>query len=66
MPAPNSSKQSRPGRIGVEMRSDEQGAEHLAEIVAWVLMGSDPADAPQLPNNSLAELTEAFDVLTGR
>jgi hypothetical protein len=50
---------------GTKMKSDEQGAEHLAEIIAWVLMGADPRDVPQLPNNSLAELTEAFDVLTG-
>ena len=51
---------------GTEMRSREQGAEHLAEIIAWGLMGADPQDVPQIPKNSVAELTEAFDFLTGR
>ena len=51
---------------GTEMKSREQGAEHLAEIIAWVLMGSNPKDVPQFPKNSVAELTEAFDMLTGR
>jgi hypothetical protein len=51
---------------GTEMRSREQGAEHLAEIIAWGLMGSNPQDVPQLPNNSVAELTEAFDMLVAK
>ena len=51
---------------GTKMRSSEQGAEHLAEIVAWVLMGSNPQDVPQFPKASVAELTEAFDMLTRR
>ena len=49
---------------GTDMRSSEQGAEHLAEIIAWGLMGSNPNDVPQFPKNSLAELTEAFNMLT--
>ena len=50
---------------GTKMKSSEQGAEHLAEIIAWGLMGSNPDDVPQFPKNSVAELTEAFDFLTG-
>jgi hypothetical protein len=50
---------------GTEMRSSEQGAEHLAEIIAWGLMGADPRDVPQLPANSVYELTRAFATLTG-
>jgi hypothetical protein len=48
---------------GTEMPADEQGAEQLAKIVAWVLGGAEPGDIPQLPNNSVVELTEAFDML---
>jgi hypothetical protein len=51
---------------GTDMRSSEQGAEHLAEIIAWGLMGSNPNDVPQFPRNSVAELTEAFNMLTRR
>ena len=50
---------------GTGMPSDEQGAEHLAEIMAWGLMGADPSNVPDLPHNSLTELTEAFDFLNG-
>jgi hypothetical protein len=50
---------------GTEMPADQQGAEQLAEIVAWMLRGAEPRDVPQLPNNSVVELTEAFDMLTG-
>jgi hypothetical protein len=51
---------------GTKMKSSEQGAEHLADIIAWGLMGSNPNDVPQIPKNSVAELTEAFNMLTGR
>lgn len=51
---------------GTGMKSREQGAEHLAEIIAWGLMGANPQDVPQFSNNSVPELTEAFDMLTGR
>jgi len=49
---------------GPGMPSDEQGAEHLAEIIAWGLMNVDTRSVPQLPANSLSELTEAFVMLT--
>ena len=45
-----------PTRVGVA----------LADIIAWGLMGSNPNNVPQIPHNSLAELTEAFNFLTGR
>ena len=51
---------------GTGMRSSEQGAEHLAEIMAWGLMGANPRDVPQLPANSVSELTTAFALLTAR
>lgn len=51
---------------GTDMPSDQQGAEQLAQIVAWHLMGSNPDDVPQLlPHNSVAELTAAYQLLTG-
>ncbi len=49
---------------GTEMPSDEQGAEQLAEVVAWILGGAEPRLIPQIPNNSVVELTEAFNMLT--
>jgi hypothetical protein len=49
---------------GPGMPSDEQGAEHLAEIIAWGLMNVETRSVPQLPANSLSELTEAFVMLT--
>jgi hypothetical protein len=49
---------------GIGMPSDEQGAEHLAEIIAWGLMDGDTRSAPQLPANSVSELTHAFVMLT--
>ena len=50
---------------GTEMPSGEQGTEHLAEIVAWGLNGAEPRLVPQLPKNSVSELTAAFIFLTG-
>jgi hypothetical protein len=49
---------------GPRMPSDEQGAEHVAEIIARGLMNVDTRSVPQLPANSLSELTEAFVMLT--
>ena len=49
---------------GPGMPSDEQGAEHLAEIIAWGLTNVYTRSVPQLPANSLSELTEAFVILT--
>jgi hypothetical protein len=50
---------------GIGMPSDEQGAEHLAEIIAWGLMDVETRGVPQLPRNSVTELTQAFVMLTG-
>lgn len=50
---------------GTGMPSDQQGSEHLAEIIAWGLMDVDTRTAPQLPRNSVSELTNAFVMLTG-
>jgi hypothetical protein len=49
---------------GTEMRSREQGAEQLAQIIMWGLMGFDPSDVPQIPNNAVSELTAEFVMLT--
>ena len=49
---------------GTAMPSDEQGSEHLAEIIAWGLLDVDTRSVPQLPENSVGELTEAFVMLT--
>jgi hypothetical protein len=49
---------------GVEMPSDQQGAEHLAKIITWGLMGFEPRDIPQLPHNSERELRAAYALLT--
>jgi hypothetical protein len=49
---------------GPGMPSGEQGAEHVAEIIAWGLLNVDTRSVPQLPANSLDELTEAFVMLT--
>ena len=49
---------------GTAMPSDEQGSEHLAEIIAWGLLDIDNRSVPQLPNNSIEELTAAFVMLT--
>ena len=50
---------------GTGMPSEQQGAEHLAEIIAWGLMDVDTRGVPQLPHNSVGELTNAFVMLTG-
>jgi hypothetical protein len=50
---------------GIEMPSGEQGAEQLADIIAWGLMGFETRNVPQFPNNSVSELTQAFSMLTG-
>jgi len=49
---------------GTEVPSHDQGSEHLAQIVAWGLMDADTRRAPNLPRNSIPELTRAFDMLT--
>jgi hypothetical protein len=49
---------------GIAMPSDEQGAEHLAQIIAWGLMDGYTRSVPQLPANSVGELTDAFVMLT--
>jgi hypothetical protein len=51
---------------GLEMPSGEQGAEQLADIIAWGLMGFETRNVPQIPNNSVSELRKAFIMLTGR
>ena len=51
---------------GTGMNSSEQGSEQLAQIIAWGLMDVDTRGVPQLPANSVSELTEAFTMLTGR
>ena len=50
---------------GIDTPSRNQGAEHLAKIVAWGLMGDGGRLVPQIPRNSVAELSEAFVMLTG-
>jgi hypothetical protein len=50
---------------GPGMPSGEQGAEHVAEIIAWGLLNVYTRSVPELPANSLAELNEAFVMLTG-
>lgn len=49
---------------GQGLTRDESGTEHAAEILAWGLLDADAWDA-RLPDNSCAELTAAFRVLTG-
>jgi hypothetical protein len=49
---------------GLDVPASEQGSEHLAIIVAWGLMDPGTGSAHGLPNNSEAELTEAFEFLT--
>ena len=51
---------------GTRTPSAEQGSEHLAIIVAWGMMGERERRAHGLPRNSDAELTAAFEMLTGR
>jgi hypothetical protein len=50
---------------GLDLPSREQGCEHLANIVAWGLTDSDTRTVPDLPANSVSELTTAFIALTG-
>jgi hypothetical protein len=50
---------------GLDVPAREQGSEHLAIIVAWGLMDPGAGSAHGLPNNSDAELTRAFEFLTG-
>ena len=50
---------------GLDVPSREQGCEHLANIIAWGLMDVDTRGVPDLPANSVSELTEAFTALTG-
>jgi hypothetical protein len=50
---------------GTGMASSEQGAEQLAQIVAWGLMDVDTRGVPRLPGNSVSELTTAFVMVTG-
>ena len=50
---------------GTEMPSAEQGAEQVADIIAWGLMGCETRNVPQIPNNSVSELTRVFAMLTG-
>ena len=50
---------------GREVPTGEQGSEHLAQIIAWGLMDVGTRGVPQLPANSVSELTEAFVMLTG-
>ena len=50
---------------GTEMPSSDQGAEQLAQIIAWGLMDIDSRGVPQIPDNSTSELTKAFVMLTG-
>ena len=46
------------------MPSGEQGSEHLADIIAWGLMDVETRGVPQIPANSVSELTAAFVMLT--
>jgi hypothetical protein len=50
---------------GTEQKSAEQGAEQLAQIIAWGLLGANPDSVPQFAGNSVEELTAAFHFLTG-
>jgi len=50
---------------GIDTPSDDQGAEHLAEIVSWGLMDGG-STIPLIPNNSTDEMTAAFEMVTGR
>lgn len=50
---------------GIETPSAEQGSEHLAVIIAWGLMDAGARSAHGLPHNSDAELSAAFETLTG-
>jgi hypothetical protein len=50
---------------GLDVPSREQGCEHLANIIAWGLMDVDTRRVPDLPANSVSELTTAFIALTG-
>ena len=50
---------------GTDMPSSEQGAEQLAQIVAWGLQGAHPSDVPQFPNNDVVTLTAAYVSLVG-
>ena len=50
---------------GTDMPSGEQGAEQLAQIVAWGLMDVDTRGVPAFPDNSVGELTKAFVMITG-
>lgn len=50
---------------GTEVPAQEQGSEHLAIIIAWGLMDPAARSAHGLPHNSDAELTEAFEFVTG-
>lgn len=50
---------------GLDLPKEQQGAEHLAQIVSWGLMDQDLRRPPNLANNSEAELTEAFELLAG-
>jgi hypothetical protein len=50
---------------GLDIRSSEQGCEQLANIIAWGLMDADARGVPDLPANSVSELTKAFVMLTG-
>ena len=50
---------------GLQIPSADQGAEHLAIIVAWGLMDASARSAHGLPHNSDSELTAAFRLLTG-
>jgi len=49
---------------GTTIPWQEQGAEHLAHIVAWGLMNVGKRSTHGLPHNSDAELTAAFNMLT--
>jgi hypothetical protein len=50
---------------GTDRPSSEQGAEQLAQIVAWGLQGANPSDVPQLPNNDVATLVAAYVSVVG-
>jgi hypothetical protein len=52
-------------RGDTNMPDAEQGSEQLAQIVAWGLMDAETRGVPQLPANSVSELTRAFTMLTG-
>jgi hypothetical protein len=50
---------------GLDVPFEAQGSEHLAIIIAWGLMDPGTGSAHGLPHNSDAELTKAFEFLTG-